>query len=444
MQLWNGDLRMSLPKFSKFGIAILNIIFTMLKNSLPSGKGWGWAYITKMNKYNLFLGLSLLVVFSCACTKTTPLPEVITPKINISSVTLFEGNDGTTPFRLKVNLSQATTNAVSFDFTTEAAGAKVGEDFIENKGTLTIPAGSTAAEIKIEVVTDTLKEGDEDFKVVFSNVKNGTLNQNEVTCTIRNDDTYVLSSNDGYISPDNYSGYKLAWADEFNATKINTADWGYDIGGSGWGNNESQYYTNDPKNAYLKNGKLVIEAIKEKVGGKEYSSARMLTKGKHEFMFGRIDIRAKLPKGQGIWPALWMLGANIDQVGWPACDEIDIMELLGHDPKTSYGTIHWGKKGDTQSQNTQGVYKLSNGKNFSDEFHVFSLDWEKDKLNILVDDNVIFTTTASKLGAGNYIFNNPNFFIFNVAVGGNWPGYPDATTTFPVRMEVDYVRVFQK
>ncbi len=396
------------------------------------------------SKIHFLLSLMVVVFYCCACTKTTPTPEIVVPKITISSVTLFEGNDATTPFRVKVNLSQAATKVITFDYATEAVSAKSGTDFIENKGTVTIPIGTTSAEIKINVVADTLKEADEDFKIVFTNVQNATLNQNEVTCTIRNDDTYVLSDNTGYYSADSYSGYKLAWADEFNGAKINTADWGYDIGGSGWGNNESQYYTNDPKNSYLKNGKLVIEAIKEKVGGKEYSSARMVTKGKKEFMFGRIDMRAKLPIGQGIWPALWMLGANIDQIGWPACDEIDIMEYLGHDPFTSYGTIHWGPKGATTSNNTQGVYKLTNGKTFADEFHVFSLDWEKDKLSILVDDKVIFTTTAAKLGAGNYIFNNPNFLIFNVAVGGNWPGYPNASTVFPQRMEVDYVRVFQK
>jgi beta-glucanase (GH16 family) len=139
-----------------------------------------------------------------------------------------------------------------------------------------------------------------------------------------------------------------------------------------------------------------------------------------------------------------MLGTNIDQIKWPACGEIDIMEFLGHDTKTTYGTIHWGDQGSSTSKNTQGVYKLTGTKTFADEFHVYSLDWEKDKLSILVDDKVIFTTTSAKLGANPYPFNAPFFFIFNVAVGGNWPGYPDATTTFPQRMEVDYVRVFQK
>ncbi len=401
--------------------------------------------INNLKNYFL-LNLLVLTFFCCACVKENAKPTVeVTPKMSISGINLFEGNDDKTPFSVKVNLSEASKQTVSVDYTTEALGAKVGEDFIATKGTLTIPIGSTSAEIKVEIVADTLKEADEDFKIVFSNVKNATLSQSEVTCTIRNDDKYALSSgsNDGYTTPDTYSGYKLAWADEFNGTQIDLSNWSYNVGGNGWGNEESQYYT-DGKNSFLQSGKLIIEARQEDFQGKKYTSSRMVTKGKREFMFGRVDIRAKLPKGQGIWPALWMLGANIDQIGWPACDEIDIMELLGHDPKTSYGTIHWGKQGSSTSQNTQGVYKLTNGKDFSDEFHVFSLDWEKDKLSILVDDKVIFSTTSAKLGASNYIFNNPNFFILNVAVGGKWPGYPNATTVFPQRMEVDFVRIFQK
>jgi beta-glucanase (GH16 family) len=393
-----------------------------------------------------FLAIIVFVaLFSCACSKDTPsTPSDVVPKITVSGVVLFEGNDNNTSFRIKVNLSQAATKEVSFDYSTQDAGAKAGEDFVEKKGVLSIPIGTTNAEIKIDIITDSLRESDEDFKILFSNAKNATLNQTEVTCTIRNDDTYFPSSSDGYTTPDNYSGYKLAWSDEFNGSKINTADWGYDTGGSGWGNNELQYHTSESKNAYLQNGKLVIEAFKEKYQNRDYTSARLITKGKKEFTFGRIDIRAKLPKGKGIWPALWMLGSNISQVSWPACGEIDIMENLGQDPKTVYGTIHWGNQGSTTSKSTQGIYKLNTVKTFADEFHVYSLDWEKDKLSILVDDKVYFTTTAAKLGANPYPYNAPFFFIMNIAVGGNWPGNPDATTVFPQRMEVDYIRVFQK
>lgn len=396
-------------------------------------------------KNNLFFAIIPIVLFCCACDKSTPTPTEVTPKLSASGVTRFEGNDEKTPFVVKIILSQASKQVVEVDFALEGIGAKSMEDYVDTKGTVSIPVGATSADLSIEVVTDTLKEADEDFKVLFSNPKNATLSLTEVTCTIRNDDTYTpTSSNDGYTTPESYSGYNLVWHDEFNGAQIDPTNWGYDIGGSGWGNNESQYYTNDAKNAYVKGGRLVIEALKEKVQNNEYTSARLLSKGKREFKFGRVDIRAKLPKGQGIWPALWMLGSNISQVSWPACGEIDIMELLGHAPKTTYGTLHWGAQGTSVSKKAESQYTLQGTKDFTDEFHVFSLDWQQDKIIILVDDKEIMNTTAAKMGANPYPFNQPFFFIMNIAVGGKWPGYPDATTTFPQRMEVDYVRVFQK
>jgi beta-glucanase (GH16 family) len=236
-------------------------------------------------------------------------------------------------------------------------------------------------------------------------------------------------------------GYELAWSDEFNGTAIDPTNWGYDIGGSGWGNNELQYYTNRTDNARVENGNLVIEAKQEAFGGKNYTSARLLTKGKREFTFGRIDIRAKLPFGQGIWPALWTLGANIDQVSWPACGEMDIMELLGHEPNKSYGTVHWGVQGSGVSTHISRNYTLPSG-DFSQDFHLFSLIWETDVIKIYVDNNLISTVTRSDV-SGDYPFNKAFFLIFNVAVGGNWPGSPNASTVFPQRMLVDYVRVYR-
>ena len=218
------------------------------------------------------------------------------------------------------------------------------------------------------------------------------------------------------------AGYQLIWSDEFNGSTIDPTNWGYDIGGSGWGNNELQYYTNRPENAYLTNGNLVIEARKEKFDTRDYTSARLITKGKREFLFGRIDIRAKLPKGQGVWPALWSLGKNIDQVGWPACGELDIMELLGHEPNKTYSTVHWGPPGGG-STNLSRSYTLPSG-DFSQDFHVFSMVWEPDLIKFYVDDNLMSTITRANI-SGNYPFNNPFFLIFNVAVGGNWPGNPD-------------------
>jgi beta-glucanase (GH16 family) len=201
-----------------------------------------------------------------------------------------------------------------------------------------------------------------------------------------------------------------------------------------------QYYTSSIKNSFIADGYLIIEARSENYGSNKYTSARIISKDKRTFTYGRIDIRAKLPKGKGIWPALWMLGNNISQLNWPACGEIDIMELLGHESNKVYGTMHWGAAGGP-STHIGSSYSLNSG-DYSSGFHVFSLLWEVDKLTFLVDDIIYFTGTKAEV-TGDYPFDKPFFFIMNIAVGGNWPGNPDASTTFPQRMVVDYVRVFQ-
>lgn len=237
--------------------------------------------------------------------------------------------------------------------------------------------------------------------------------------------------------------YKLVWSDEFNYTGLpDSTKWSYDVGGNGWGNNELQYYTDRTDNAYLTNGNLIIEAKKEAFGGRDYTSARLITKGKKDFTFGRVDIRAKLPKGKGIWPALWMLGKKIDQVNWPNCGEIDIMEVIGSKPNIVNGTVHYGAQGATTSISKTATYTLPSG-DFSDKFNVFSLIWTQDNMEILVNDISYFKTNRTTVGSI-YPFNEPFFMLFNVAVGGNWPGSPDATTVFPQQMIVDYIRVFKK
>ena len=238
-----------------------------------------------------------------------------------------------------------------------------------------------------------------------------------------------------------YPGYWLVWQDEFNGKELSTGDWNYETGGSGWGNNELEYYTAADKNAYLQNGNLVIEAKKEDMGNRNYTSARITTAGKHEFQYGRIDIRAKLPVQTGMWPALWMLGNDIGANGWPLCGEIDIMELIGKNPKQVVGSFHW-KNEDATEGTLNNRYNLSQG-DFSQGFHVYSLVWESDQYQILVDNNVYVTAKPSDIKATYNPFNHPFFLLFNVAVGGDWPGSPDSTTQFPQKMLVDYVRVYQ-
>lgn len=247
---------------------------------------------------------------------------------------------------------------------------------------------------------------------------------------------------DGYSTPSTYAGYNLAWADEFSGDALDLSSWAYDVGNGsgGWGNNEWQYYTSGTSNCAVDKGMLTITAKKESKSGYNYTSARIVTKGKREFQFGRIDIRARLPKGQGIWPALWMLGSNFSSVGWPNCGELDIMEMVGHQPNRVHGTAHFGNS--FPSTQRTGSYGIAQG-TFADEFHVFTLKWENNLVEWLVDDKKFHTMTAANTG-GIYPFNQKFFFIFNLAVGGNWPGYPDGTTVFPQQLDVDYVRVFQK
>ena len=243
----------------------------------------------------------------------------------------------------------------------------------------------------------------------------------------------------GYETPTSYPGYTQVWSDEFSGAALNTSDWTYEPGGSGWGNNEWQYYR--AENTSVANGYLTIEARQESFGGRNYTSSRLITKDKQSFRYGRIDIRAVLPEGQGIWPALWMLGSNISTVGWPSSGEIDIMEMVGGSGRedTVHGTGHWDNNGSNASYG--GDYTLNSG-TFADEFHVFTIEWDSSVIRWFVDDVQYHALSITSAGLSE--FREEFFFIFNIAVGGNWPGYPDGSTVFPQRMLVDYVRVFEK
>ncbi len=251
-----------------------------------------------------------------------------------------------------------------------------------------------------------------------------------------------VTPDDGYITPLAYEGYDLVWNDEFSGSSIDPNFWVFETGDGcpnlcGWGNNELQYYRQE--NAWVSDGVLTIEARKENFQGSEYTSTRMKTQGKKSFQYGRIDIRALLPKGQGIWPALWMLGNNITSVGWPKCGEIDIMEMIGGNGRENqtHGTLHWDSNGHAS---TGGSYTLSSG-TFADEYHVFSIIWDETTIKWLVNDHQfhVIDITPGHMSE----FHAEHFFIFNIAVGGNWPGNPDASTLFPQQMNVDYIRVFQ-
>ncbi|MBI5914530.1 MAG: family 16 glycosylhydrolase [Bacteroidetes bacterium] len=388
--------------------------------------------------------LLVLSAFSASCKKDNQ-PAVL-PKILLADVQDAEGNTAH-DIELTVQLEKAANQTVTVDFQSQDGSAKANEDYLPVSGKVTFAPQETTAKITVSILADSIREGDEVFYVVFSNPENADLPSYSIDVKIVNDDNWLDINNTGYSTPATYVGYDLLWADEFAGASLNTGDWGFDLGDGcsnncGWGNNELEYYTDTEKNVLLINGHLVIEAHLESKGGRNYTSTRMKTQGKKSFQYGRIDIRAKLPEGQGIWPALWMLGEDITSVGWPACGEIDIMEYLGHETNKVYGTGHWGP--DFTQHGYKGSFIVSNGAAFNEEFHVFSVDWKENEIVWLMDDQPYFTLTPTDTGVDDWAFNKPFFFIFNMAVGGNWPGNPDNSTTFPQRMIVDYVRVFEK
>ncbi len=237
----------------------------------------------------------------------------------------------------------------------------------------------------------------------------------------------------------NSQGWKLIWSDEFDGTTINPKNWVFDKGGNGWGNVEMEYYTDRPENARVKNGMLVIEARQEQYEGRDYTSARLTSRSLQEFQYGRIEARMKLPSGQGIWPAFWMLGAN---AAWPFGGEIDIMEYIGKTPDTIYQTVHG--PGYSGARGIGSHFALTTD-SLKKDFHVFAIEWAPNEIHWFVDDQEVFTVTPDQIPSGTqWVYDHPLFIILNLAVGGSWPGFPDETTVFPQQLQVDYVRVYQK
>jgi beta-glucanase (GH16 family) len=245
--------------------------------------------------------------------------------------------------------------------------------------------------------------------------------------------------------------WKLIWSDEFNrpdGSGVDPAKWLLETGGSGWGNHELETYTNRLQNAHIENGALVIRALQETYRGtdnitRNYTSARLKTKGKFTFTYGRIEARLRIPSGQGLWPAFWMLGANIDRVGWPMCGEVDIMENIGREPAMVHGTIHG--PGYSGGNGLGASYSLTNGRRFADDFHIFAVEWAPNVIRFYVDGLLYKTRTPADLPSStNWVFDHPFFILLNVAVGGTWPGNPDSTTVFPQTMTIDYVRVYRR
>jgi beta-glucanase (GH16 family) len=245
------------------------------------------------------------------------------------------------------------------------------------------------------------------------------------------------------------SNWTLVWSDEFNGGNGSAPDhskWVIESGGNGWGNHELEYYTNRVENIQVNDGQLFITARREGYSDSEgvfrgYTSARIKTAGKFSQRYGRFEARIKIPQGQGMWPAFWMLGDDIDKVRWPDCGEIDIMENIGKEPGIIHGTIHG--PGYSGEKAIGSSFSLAEGKKFADDFHIYAVEWETQVIRFYVDDHLYATRTPNELPVGaKWVFDHPFFIILNLAIGGDWPGAPDVHTKFPQSMIVDYVRVY--
>lgn len=242
------------------------------------------------------------------------------------------------------------------------------------------------------------------------------------------------------------SDWKLVWQDEFDGPGLDASKWTQVTGGNGFGNHELEYYTARPDNLSVSNGMLAIHALKETYTGSDgvtraYTSTRLHTKGKFAQRYGRFEARIRIPAGQGMWPAFWMLGA--ESAPWPAGGEIDIMENIGKEPGTVHGTIHG--PGYSGSKGIGAPFQLPDGKPVAGEFHLFAVEWEPEAIRWYVDDTLYETRTPADLPPGTkWVYDHPFYLLLNLAIGGDWPGAPDQSTMFPQAMQVDYVRVYER
>ncbi len=365
-----------------------------------------------LKKIFTLLLLSGAIIQLSGCGEDDGGNDVLPPSNLVVNYTL----DGESSTILNVTASATNANFYRFDFGD-------GTPVVENKTGMATHSYQTTGEFTLSVQAHT-------SETVF------------ITATELIDVSVPAPTELGYDAPESYDGYTLVWRDEFNGSEL-SEDWTYELGDGcpdlcGWGNNELEYYRRE--NVTLENGYLYITARKENAGGRQYTSSRIITKDSQSFQYGRIDIRAILPKGQGLWPALWMLGDNIDEVSWPACGEIDIMEMIGGGGRenTVHGTVHWDNGG---SYANYGGFVTKSSGDFTDRWHVFSIIWTQDEITWLVDNEPYHVIDITPAGLSE--FRNSFFLIFNVAVGGNWPGSPASNTNFPQSMIVDYVRVHQ-
>ena len=266
---------------------------------------------------------------------------------------------------------------------------------------------------------------------------------------------FFLGCNDTSSSPTiepsndwDLDGWKLVWHDEFDSPSLNMDKWSYEKGGHGWGNNELQYYSDSDSTAFVRNGNLVLRAdiVPQGTGSPDnlryFSSARLRTSGKGDWRYGRVEVKAKIALGQGIWPAIWMLPTDWMYGGWPKSGEIDIMEHVGYDPGVVHGSIHTEKYNHSLNTQKGSSKKLDS---IDSKFYIYAIEWHEDRIEFFINDEKYFAFNNDKnSNFQTWPFNQRFHLLLNIAVGGDWPGSPDQTTIFPTEMEIDYVRVYEE
>ena len=355
--------------------------------------------------------------------------------------TAFE-NEANSVFSFDVRIDEAKTEEVRVQYATVDGSATAGEDYIATSGTLTFAPGETKKSIEVDIIVDEWLEPDENFVVALSAPEGGYLRDNiqEAVGTIRNDDTSIQISDAGYSTPDSYPGMTLVWGDEFDTPGVpDPSKWTYDLGNGawGWGNNELQNYTNSPENVTVQDGRCYIFARND--GG--FTSARLKTQGIFDFQYGRVDIRAILPIGQGIWPAGCSDPTSTRWAGPRVARSTSWSSSVTS--RASCTARYTGDRTTPTDSTTASLPPHWNSRPRSLTSSTSSLEWQEDEIKLFLDDQHYHTITPANMNGFEYPFNDAFFFIMNVAIGGNWPGDPDDTTPFPGFMAVDYIRVFQ-
>jgi len=345
---------------------------------------------------------------------------------SILAILLFSSCDGS-------NIDEASSTPSNLIFNVEILGTTATNPDGDGSGKVILNfSAENATSYKINFGNGEIRETTAKT-ISYTYVGKGT-NTYEIFVSAYNADKFISSGKTTriYIAPG------LVWADEFNTNgSPDNTKWGYDLGAGGWGNNESEYYTDRSENVIVEGGFLKITAKKEDYQGSQYTSARILTAGKFDFKYGKIEVKAKLPGGGGTWPAIWMLGASINDVGWPASGEIDIMEHAGNRQGTIQSALHTpSSSGDTTNRGSQMISTVST------EFHVYSVEWTSDYMKFSVDGVVHYTYNPPSKNSSTWPFDANQFIILNVAMGGSFGGVIDPAFTSST-MEVDYVRVYQ-